>query len=157
VWSFSKNKAAAKSLITFLSQRSSAEQTVAASHGYDLPPYANLLDFKTWETEAPPLGTLYSYPPRYADQIVNIANAPAPKKIANQIYSQATMSKIERDDRPGDRLGRAGNRRLYAQLRGMRRTASASFRRLKVQTRRGRLAAPVFVLRVSQITPFIHA
>jgi ABC-type glycerol-3-phosphate transport system substrate-binding protein len=94
VWSFSKNKAAAKSLITFLSQRSSAEQTVAASHGYDLPPYANLLDFKTWETEAPPLGTLYSYPPRYADQIVNIANAPAPKKIANQIYSQATMSKM---------------------------------------------------------------
>jgi ABC-type glycerol-3-phosphate transport system substrate-binding protein len=94
VWSFSKNKAAAKSLITFLSQRSSAEQTVAASHGYDLPPYANLLDFKTWETEAPPPGTLYSYPPRYADQIVNIANAPAPKKIANQIYSQATMSKM---------------------------------------------------------------
>ncbi|MBV9828078.1 MAG: extracellular solute-binding protein [Alphaproteobacteria bacterium] len=93
-WSFSPNKAAAKSLLTHLSSRESAEKFVAASHGYDLPPWANLLDFKTWAEEGPPKGTLYSYPPRYPDQIVSIACAPAPKKIANQIYSQATMTKM---------------------------------------------------------------
>lgn len=94
LWKFSKSKDAAKSLMTHLSQRSSAEVLVAASHGYDQPPWANFLDFKTWETEGPPLGTLYSYPPRYPDQIPNIANGPAPKKIANQVYSQATMTKM---------------------------------------------------------------
>jgi ABC-type glycerol-3-phosphate transport system substrate-binding protein len=94
LWNFSKNKSAAKSLMAHLSQRTSAEQLVAASHGYDQPPWASFLDFKTWETEGPPLGTLYSYPPRYPDQIPNIANAPAPKKIANQVYTQATMTKM---------------------------------------------------------------
>jgi ABC-type glycerol-3-phosphate transport system substrate-binding protein len=94
LWKFSKSKAAAKSLMAHLSQRSSAEQLVAASHGYDQPPWASFLGFKTWETEGPPPGTLYSYPPRYPDQIPNIAIAPAPKKIANQVYSQATMTKM---------------------------------------------------------------
>jgi ABC-type glycerol-3-phosphate transport system substrate-binding protein len=94
LWNFSQNKSAAKSLLAHMSSRQSAEQFVAASHGYDLPPWANFLDFKTWETEGPPKGTLYSYPPRYPDQIVNIANAPAPKKIANQVYVQATMTKM---------------------------------------------------------------
>jgi len=94
LWNFSQNKAAGKSLLTHLSSRASAEQFVAASHGYDLPPWTNFLDFKTWEEEAPPKGTLYSYPPRYPDQIVSVACAPAPKKIANQIYTQATMTKM---------------------------------------------------------------
>src|SRR6202023_3513151 len=39
-WNFSKNKPAAKSLLVHLSQRSSAEKMVAASGGYDLPPFA---------------------------------------------------------------------------------------------------------------------
>jgi ABC-type glycerol-3-phosphate transport system substrate-binding protein len=94
LWNFSKNKSAAKSLLLHMSSRASAERFVAASHGYDLPPWSNFLDFKTWDTEGPPKGTLYSYPPRYPDQIVNIACAPAPKKIANQIYVQATMTKM---------------------------------------------------------------
>jgi len=91
---FSQNKAAGKSLIMHLSSRESAEKFVAASHGYDLPPWSKLLDFKTWETEEPPKGTLYSYPPRYPDQIPSVACAPAPKKVANQIYAQATMTKM---------------------------------------------------------------
>src|SRR5437762_7203325 len=48
VWSFSKNIPAAKALLTHLCQRSSVEQTVAASHGYDIPQFAKLHDFKTW-------------------------------------------------------------------------------------------------------------
>jgi hypothetical protein len=94
VWNFSANKAAAKSLLMHLSSRAAAERFVAASQGYDLPPWEKLLDFKTWVEEEPPKGTLYSYPPRYPDQIVSIACAPAPKRIANQMYVQATMTKM---------------------------------------------------------------
>jgi ABC-type glycerol-3-phosphate transport system substrate-binding protein len=93
LWNFSTNKSAGKSLLTYLSQRSSVEQLVAASGGYDLPSFEKLLDFKTWETETPPNGTLYNYPPKHG-QIVNIACAPAPPKIANQAYTQATNTKM---------------------------------------------------------------
>jgi ABC-type glycerol-3-phosphate transport system substrate-binding protein len=94
VWNFSANKSAAKSLLSHLSQRASAEQFVAASGGYDLPPWANFRDFKTWAEEEPPKGTLFNYPPRHPDQIVSVACAPAPKHIANQMYVQATMTKM---------------------------------------------------------------
>jgi ABC-type glycerol-3-phosphate transport system substrate-binding protein len=93
VWSFSKNIPAAKSLLTFLCQRPSVEQTVAASHGYDIPQFAGLHDFKTWETEEPPKGTIYNYPPRGDVQVV-IPYSESPTKIANQIYAQATVPKM---------------------------------------------------------------
>jgi ABC-type glycerol-3-phosphate transport system substrate-binding protein len=93
LWNFSTNKSAGKSLLAFLSQRSSIEPMVAASNGYDIPAYANCLDFKTWLEVEPPKGTVYSYPPR-GDTIVSLAAAPAPPKIANQIYVQATMPKM---------------------------------------------------------------
>ncbi len=93
IWKWSKNIPAAKSLLAHLSERSSIEQLVAASVGYDIPGYSNLHDFKTWAEEGPPKGTVYNYPPR-ADQIVSIAGAPAPVKIAVQIYNQATMTKM---------------------------------------------------------------
>jgi ABC-type glycerol-3-phosphate transport system substrate-binding protein len=93
IWKWSKNIAASKSLLTHLSQRSSIEKLVAASGGYDIPGFSGLRDFKTWAEEGPPKGTVYNYPPR-ADQIVSIAGAPAPVKIAVQIYNQATMTKM---------------------------------------------------------------
>jgi len=93
IWGFSPNKPAAKSLLAYISTRSSVEQLVKASNGYDLPSFANLLDFDTWKEVGPPKGTVYNYPPR-GDQIVSLAAAPAPPKIANQIYTQATMPKM---------------------------------------------------------------
>ncbi|MBI3517266.1 MAG: extracellular solute-binding protein, partial [Proteobacteria bacterium] len=93
IWKFSANQAAAKSLLVYLSQRAAIEQFVAASSGYDLPPFDKLNDFSTWATEGPPKGTLYHYPPR-GDQITSLAAAPAPPRIANQIYVQATMTKM---------------------------------------------------------------
>ena len=90
---FSANKPAAKSLLTFLSQRPQVEQLVAAGQGYDLPAFAKLHDFKTWADEGPPKGTLYNYPPR-EDLVASIACAPAPTNIATQMYSQATMTKM---------------------------------------------------------------
>jgi hypothetical protein len=92
-WKFSPNKAAAKSLLTHLCQRSSVEQTVAASKGYDIPPFSGLHDFKTWAEEGPPKGGIYNYPPR-GDVTMVIPYSPAPANIANQIYSQATVTKM---------------------------------------------------------------
>jgi ABC-type glycerol-3-phosphate transport system substrate-binding protein len=94
IWAFSKNKSAAKSLLTFLSQPSSAERLVEASGGFDLPSFANLMNFKTWADAGPPKGTLYHYPNRDNHQILSIAAAPAPPKIAVQIYTQGLMTKM---------------------------------------------------------------
>ncbi len=94
IWSFSKNKGAAKSLLAYLSQASAIEKMVAASGGYDLPSFANLTTLKTWAEEGPPKGTLYHYPNPYNHQILSIAAAPAPPKIAVQIYVQGIMTKM---------------------------------------------------------------
>jgi ABC-type glycerol-3-phosphate transport system substrate-binding protein len=93
-WSFGKNKEAAKSLITYLSQPTSVEKLVAASGGYDLPAFEKLTTFKTWAEEGPPKGTLYHYPNPYNHQTLSIAASPAPPKIAQQIYAQATLTKM---------------------------------------------------------------
>ncbi|MDP1840808.1 MAG: extracellular solute-binding protein [Reyranella sp.] len=93
-WNFSKNQSAAKSLMVFLSQASSAEKMVEASGGYDLPAFANFTTFKTWAEEAPPKGTLFSYPNPYNHQVLSIAAAPAPHKIAEQIYTQAIQTQM---------------------------------------------------------------
>lgn len=94
VWSFSKNKPAAKSLLAALSTRDAAEKMVAASAGYDLPSFEKLTDFKTWAEEGPPKGTLYHYPNPYNHQVLSIACAPAPPKIAAQIYVQGVQTKM---------------------------------------------------------------
>src|SRR6201987_4637771 len=94
VWNFSKSKEAAKSLITHLSQPASVERLVAASGGYDLPAYEKLTTLKTWAEEGPPKGTLYHYPNPYNHQTLSIAAAPAPPKVAQQIYVQATLTKM---------------------------------------------------------------
>ncbi len=93
-WNFSKNQSAAKSLVTHLSQASSAEKMVIASGGYDLPAFANLTTFKVWAEEAPPKGTLYHYPNPHNHQTLSIAAAPAPHKIAEQIYTQAIQTQM---------------------------------------------------------------
>ena len=94
IWNFSRNKAAAKSLITHLSQPAAVEKMVAASGGYDLPSFANLTTLKTWAEEGPPKGTLYHYPNPYNHQVLSIAAAPAPPKIAQQIYRQGIQTKM---------------------------------------------------------------
>ncbi len=104
LWSFSKNKEAAKSLLTHLSQPSSIEKFVAASGGYDLPSYANMTKFKTWAEEGPPKGTLYHYPDPYNRQKLSIAASPAPPKIAQQIYFQATLTKMALRYARGEKL-----------------------------------------------------
>ena len=122
IWSFSKNKEAAKSLIVHMSQPSSIEKLVAASGGYDLPAFEKLTTLKTWAEEGPPKGTLFHYPNPYKHQILSIAAAPAPPKIAQQIYTQAIQTKMclryfqgEVDGKDAG-LGGRRVRRLYAEL-----------------------------------------
>jgi ABC-type glycerol-3-phosphate transport system substrate-binding protein len=94
IWGFSKNKAAAKSMLRHMSTRASAEAMVEASKGYDIPSFANLLDFKTWNEVGPPKGTLYHYPNPHNHQILSIAAAPSPHRIAEQIYTQGLLTKM---------------------------------------------------------------
>jgi ABC-type glycerol-3-phosphate transport system substrate-binding protein len=94
IWSFSKNKSAAKSLLRHMSSRESAQQMVAASKGYDIPAFAELKKFKTWAEVSPPKGTLFSYPDPYGDQTLSMAAMPSPHSIAEQIYTQGLMTKM---------------------------------------------------------------
>jgi ABC-type glycerol-3-phosphate transport system substrate-binding protein len=93
LWNFSKNKSAAKSLMLHVSSRAAAEKLVAACQGYDLPPFVKFSDFKTWDEESPPKGTLSHYPNK-GDQVPMIPGAPAAPLIAAQIYNQAVMPKM---------------------------------------------------------------
>ncbi|MGH8688008.1 MAG: ABC transporter substrate-binding protein [Burkholderiales bacterium] len=92
-WKFSKNKAAAKSLLTHLWQRKNVEQIVNASIGYDIPSFESMRNFGIWSRVSPPAGTVFHYPPR-GDQITSMACAPAPTNVANQMYVQAIMTKM---------------------------------------------------------------
>jgi ABC-type glycerol-3-phosphate transport system substrate-binding protein len=94
IWSFSRNKAPAKALLVHLSKPSSIEKMVNASGGYDLPAFENLTNLKVWAETGPPKGTIYHYPNPYKHQVLSIAASPAPPKIAQQIYFQATQTKM---------------------------------------------------------------
>jgi hypothetical protein len=76
-----------------VSTRAAAEKLVDACQGYDLPPYVKFNDFKTWSEIGPPTGTLSHYPNK-GDQVSVIPFAPAPREIADQIYSQAIAPKM---------------------------------------------------------------
>lgn len=93
IWNFSKNIAAAKSLLTYLTTREVQEKLVTAGVGFDIPPYAQWMDFKIWAEEGPPRGTNYNYPPRN-DAIPSLAGYPAPLKIGTQMWAQATVMKL---------------------------------------------------------------
>lgn len=93
-WNFSKNQSAAKSLVTRLSQPDAVEAMVVASGGYDLPSFEKLTTLKVWAEAMPPKGTLYHYPNPHNHQVLSIAAAPAPHKIAEQIYTQGVMTQM---------------------------------------------------------------
>jgi hypothetical protein len=77
----------------YLSTRSSVEKLVAGSHGVDIPPFERLRDFKIWQEEKPPAGTLYNYPPR-GDVTALLAGYPAPTSLGAQMFAQGTICKM---------------------------------------------------------------
>ena len=70
----------------------SAADTVVL--GEVVPAFEKLTTFKTWAEEGPPKGTLYHYPNPHNHQTLSIAAAPAPHKIAEQIYTQAIQTQM---------------------------------------------------------------
>jgi ABC-type glycerol-3-phosphate transport system substrate-binding protein len=92
LWSFSRNKTAAKELLEYLSERPQVQERTEAVSGFDIPPFDSMLDFKVWEEVEPPRGTVYHYPIRpshHAER--DVAGAPAPPEIAVQIYNRGIM------------------------------------------------------------------
>jgi hypothetical protein len=74
-------------------EKDSVERLVAGSKGYDIPAFGTLCDFKTWAEEGPPKGGSWNYPPR-GDVIEAVSGSPAPMRIGNQIFAQATTTKM---------------------------------------------------------------
>jgi ABC-type glycerol-3-phosphate transport system substrate-binding protein len=96
LWSFSRNKPAAKALLEHLSQTEQVQKLVEASSGYDIPAFASMTeDIDVWRKVEPPLGTVYNYPLRpHHKATPSIAIAPAPPEIAVQIYNQGVQAKM---------------------------------------------------------------
>ncbi|MBY0337227.1 MAG: extracellular solute-binding protein [Acetobacteraceae bacterium] len=95
IWAFGRNKAQAKSFLEFITERESAELTTNTSQGYDIPPFASMSDFRVWETEGPPVGTVFNYPVKpHHDARPSLAFAPAPPELATQMYIQALNTKV---------------------------------------------------------------
>ena len=95
IWSFSRQKPAAKGLLEFLSERPQAEKQTTTSNGYDIPPFLSMNDFPIWSTEGPPVGTVYNYPLRaHQNARTSVAMAPAPAEFAVQAYTLALNTKV---------------------------------------------------------------
>jgi len=95
VYKFSQNKPAAKDLIEYLMQPEQIEPRCIATEGYDLPPYAGLLNFKVWEKVEPPPGTVYNYPIRpWHNQQPSLTAAEASPDIAVQIYNRGIHNQM---------------------------------------------------------------
>lgn len=95
IWNFSRNKTAAKGLLEFLSERTSAERQTTTSNGYDIPPFLSMSDFPIWENEGPPKGTVFNYPQKaHHNARTSVAFAPAPAEFAVQAYTNALNTKV---------------------------------------------------------------
>ena len=92
IWNFSKNAAAGKDIIAWLSQREQVETLEQATVGYDIPPFQSMTDFKIWEEVEPPKGTIYNYPARpWHDAEYYITGSSGPPEIAVQIWNRGIV------------------------------------------------------------------
>jgi hypothetical protein len=87
VWNFSKNKAAAKELLLWLSQKEQQGKLVTASQGYDMPQLNAFLDHPIWAEIEPPKGGQYNYPIRGDERLI-VCGWPAKQDLAAQIYTR---------------------------------------------------------------------
>ena len=124
IWEFAQNKTAAKELLEHLMEREQVEPRCEAVVGYDIPPYAGMLDFKVWEDVEPPKGTVFNYPvrPEHHGE-ANTPGFPAPPDIAVQMYQRGIYPTMlaQASERPvdqaGDRLGEGRTGRVRAVMR----------------------------------------
>ncbi len=92
IWTFSRNKTAAKELNVYLSQRPLFEERCRAVQGFDLAVLSSMSDSTVWDEVEPPKGIFSNYPirPWHGSEPL-VAGSPAPPGIAAQIVSRATM------------------------------------------------------------------
>ena len=64
-----------------------------ASGGYDLPAFEKLTTLKTWAGGRAAEGNAEPLPQPAEHQVLSISASPAPPKVAQQIYTQATLTK----------------------------------------------------------------
>jgi ABC-type glycerol-3-phosphate transport system substrate-binding protein len=92
IWSFAQNKSAAKAFITYIMQRERVEERCNATVGYDIPPFASMVDFPIWGQVGPPAGICFNYPLRPIHKAhPYIAMSPAPPGIAVRAYNRGTI------------------------------------------------------------------
>jgi ABC-type glycerol-3-phosphate transport system substrate-binding protein len=92
IWTWSKNKTAAKELLIHLMQRKQIEERETASEGFNLPPQLSMSDFQIWADVQPPKGTVYNYPIRpWHDSLPSVAAYPAPPEYAIPMTNRAIM------------------------------------------------------------------
>ena len=92
LWSFAKNKSAARDLLVYLGEREQMEKLTTATAGYDIPPYASMADFKIWEEVGPPNGTVYNYPIRpWHDAQYYITGSSGPPEIGVQAWNRGLI------------------------------------------------------------------
>jgi ABC-type glycerol-3-phosphate transport system substrate-binding protein len=92
IWQWSKNKQAAKDLITFLSQRDIVSKLSVPAAGYDIPPFLSMADLPVWAELEPPKGTVYNYPLRpHHDAEYYIVGSSGPPDVGVQIWSQSMI------------------------------------------------------------------
>jgi ABC-type glycerol-3-phosphate transport system substrate-binding protein len=92
IWSFSKNKTAAKELNVYLAGRQQFEERAIAVEGFDNPVLDSMLDSKVWDNVGPPKGVFFNYPMRPWHQAVALTPGwPAPPSVAAQMVSRATQ------------------------------------------------------------------
>ena len=92
IWQWSKNKQAAKDLITFLSQRDIVTKLSVPAAGYDIPPFLSMADLPVWAELEPPKGTVYNYPLRpHHDAEYYIVGSSGPPEVGVQIWSQSMI------------------------------------------------------------------
>jgi len=95
IWKFSKNQSAAKDMLAFLMDRKQVEERDNGVEGYDIPPFAGMLDFAIWEKVEPPPGTVYNYPIRpWHNAQPSLTASEAEPDIAVQIYNRTLHNQM---------------------------------------------------------------
>jgi ABC-type glycerol-3-phosphate transport system substrate-binding protein len=92
IWKFSRNKTAAKELLTHLMQREQIEERSVVSEGFNLPPQISMSDFEIWTDVNPPKGTMFNYPIRpWHNSKPSVTAYPAPPEYAIPITNRAVI------------------------------------------------------------------
>ena len=87
LWKWSKDKKAAKELLTYLLESPQQWKIFTAAQGYDMPQLKPMYAHPVWEEEGPPKGTCYNYIPRGDEKLIT-GGWPAPAEYGVGIYSK---------------------------------------------------------------------